>query len=192
MASDNGITNFNGSHIRTEANLDEVQGWIAENTDTRRNLNAAYLYAQRQLVEAKEREEREALEVRCSRIKALQNLQRRQLKKFDERLCTAFEHLGNAEVLAMQLHGEGAGAREMLVELNNRHGRIAQTYIMKFLDAVPNAETMLGSCVANNQHGREQFGERSLIEMLPDYAELFRKHHQAKMDERVEDENADF
>jgi chromosome segregation ATPase len=138
-------------------------------------LSRALIDARQALIEAREVQAVDALKDRGARVKKFQK-QRAKVLEEAEALFTQFtEKLEESENLALELHTAAGGCRVVGDEINNRHGPLSTWLILKLLDVMPAAEVRLGQAVANHQHGRRQMEGKSLVDLQPDYAEMFLK-----------------
>jgi len=142
----------------------------------RRGLETAKL----ELDAAKEEQEADVIRQKGDRVSRLQKRRAKLLRAAEGDFHEFLDKLASAEALAVEIHDAGSGCRQLGDAVNNRHGPICTWLVLRLLDIMPIAEAHIGAAIANHQAAREQMGNKDLIDLQPDYAEMFKRFHAEK------------
>lgn len=142
----------------------------------RRALDAAKL----ELNAAKDEQAVDVIKQKGDKVSRLQKRRAKLLKAAEGDFHEALEKLASAEALALEIHAAGAGCASLGEAINNRHGPICTWLVLRLLDIMPIAEVHIGAAIANHNAARQQMGEKALIDLQPDYAEMFKRFHSKK------------
>jgi len=142
----------------------------------RRALDTARL----ELDAAKEEQVVDVIKQKGDRVSRLQKRRAKLLRTAENDFFEFLDKLASAEALAVEIHDAGAGCRQLGEAVNNRHGPIITWLVLQLLNVMPIAEAHVGAAIANHNAARQQMGDKALIDLQPDYAEMFKQFHAEK------------
>jgi len=143
----------------------------------------------RAVAEAESRLELAQRDQELARIRGAEDRIRKKSAKRNSILSEAEEHfvafldkLALADQLAVEIHADAAGAREVGTALNDRFKRLGGWVTTRFYERFPHPEmdAAIGSAIANHTHARQQMNGKSLADLDADFAALYRAHHEKK------------
>jgi len=138
--------------------------------------------AERRLTEEKVLEDMERVEKSLSKITSLMKQRAKHQNAAQAAFATCLDELDAAENDAIEIRNAGAGARGVGNALNTRISNLGAWLITTFYErnGSPEMDQAIGGAIANHHQAREQLAGKSLADLDPDYAELYRQHHAAK------------
>ena len=153
---------------------------VAAKVDIDHLVNAV-ANAESQLKEAVKYEEKVFRAKQHTRIKKLQQKRAKELQTANDFYVAYLSSLKTSEELALQIHSESGGVRPVLESLQSRHGPIVEWTIAQFLEAMPFTAMQLGRATADNQQARQHMEGKTLADLQPDFAALFKTFQETRV-----------
>jgi len=137
------------------------------------------------LTVAKEHADADRILENSANIQKLSKKRKKLLTEGEAAFMTFMDKAAAADEIAVEIHSAGGGARDMGNALNARHGKLAAWLITRFFERFKNQETdtAIAGAIANHNQARAQLEGKTLADTDADFAELYRKHHSAKLED---------
>ena len=154
---------------------------IAASTDLE-TLISAVAEAEKRLETAQHEQELAGTLGTADRIQQKSRKRTELLSEAEKHFEISLSKLALADQLAVEIHTDAAGVRDVGAALNERFKRLGGWFVTRFYERFPHPEmeAAIGSAIANHTHARRQMNGISLADMDADYAALYRAHHEKK------------
>jgi hypothetical protein len=136
------------------------------------------------LSEAKIQADLDRVEDSVGKIAKLMKKRQKLLDEGEAALMEFFAKIDAADKVAQEIHSVGAGARDLGNALNARLSKLGGWVVTRFYERFrsPEMERAMSGAIANHHRAIEQHQGKSLADLDPDYAELYRQHHASKFE----------
>ena len=172
--------------MKLQADQDRVRADLQAATIDRDVLVRGMNEAEYALTVAEEQADVDRILGNAAKIQKLSKQRKKRLTEAEAGLTIFLDKATAADEIAVEIHSAGGGARDMGNALNARHAKLASWVITRFFERFKNQETdtAIAGAIGNHNQARAQLEGKSLADTDADYAELYRKHHSATLDDR--------
>jgi hypothetical protein len=141
--------------------------------------------AENALTVAEEHADADRILENSANIQKLSKKRKKLLTEGEAAYMTFMDKVAAADQIAIEIRSVGAGARDLGNAINARVGNLGAWFVTRLIERFgsPELDSAIAGTIANHKQARTQLEGKTLADTDADFAELYRKHHSAKLED---------